>query len=53
MLIHNLNFNKTQYLEFQLKMCCNIITQINYEQNTIPNITETRFLGLLIDYVLS
>jgi hypothetical protein len=45
----NLNFRKTQYLEFRLKKCCNKMTQINYERKTIPNTTETRFLGLLID----
>jgi hypothetical protein len=29
------------------------MTQINYEQKTVPNITENRFLGLLIDDALS
>jgi hypothetical protein len=32
----NLNFNKTQYLEFRLKKYCNKMTQITYEKKTYP-----------------
>jgi hypothetical protein len=48
-----LNFNKTQYLKFQTMKGCNIVTQINYGQKIISNVTETRFLGLTIDVTLS
>jgi hypothetical protein len=48
-----LNFNKTQYVEFQSKNYYNITTQINYDQKSISNVTETKFLGLIIDDTLS
>jgi hypothetical protein len=48
-----LNFNKTQYLEFRSVKCCNTATQINYDQKIISNVTETRFLSLVIDDALS
>jgi hypothetical protein len=32
---------------------CNTVTQINYDQRSISNVTETRFLGLIIDDALS
>jgi hypothetical protein len=49
----SLNLNKTQYLEFCSINCCNTVTQINYDQKIISNVTETKFLGLTIDDVLS
>jgi hypothetical protein len=48
-----LNFNKTQYLEFRTKNYFNITTQINYDQKSLTNVTETKFLGLIIDDTLS
>jgi hypothetical protein len=48
-----LNFNKTQYVEFRYKNYYNITTQINYDQKSISNVTETKFLGLIIDSTLS
>jgi hypothetical protein len=48
-----LNFNKTQYLEFRTKNYYNATTQINYNQKSITNVMETKFLGLTIDDTLS
>jgi hypothetical protein len=48
-----LNFNKTQYLEFQTKNYYNVTTQINYNQKSITNVMETKFLGLTVDSTLS
>jgi hypothetical protein len=48
-----LNFNKTQYVEFRFKNYYNITTQINYDQKSISNVTETKFLGLITDDTLS
>jgi hypothetical protein len=48
-----LNLNKTQYLEFRSINCCNTMTQINCDQKSISNVTETNFLGLTIDDILS
>jgi hypothetical protein len=48
-----LNFNKTQYAEFKSKNYYNITTQINYNQKSISNVTQTTFLGLIIDDTLS
>jgi hypothetical protein len=33
--------------------CCNIVTQINYDRKSISNVTETRFLSLIIDDAMS
>jgi hypothetical protein len=48
-----LNFEKTQYLEFQSMKCGSTITHIIYDQKTISRGTETRFLVLIIDDALS
>jgi hypothetical protein len=48
-----LNFSKTQYLAFRSTNFCNIVTHINYDQNSIYNVSETKFLGLIIDDMLS
>jgi hypothetical protein len=48
-----LNFNKTQYVEFRTKNYYNVNTQINYDQKCITNATEIKFLGLIIDDILS
>jgi hypothetical protein len=49
----NLNFSKTQYLVFQSTNFCNIATHINYDQTSISNVSETKFLGSIIDDMLS
>jgi hypothetical protein len=48
-----LNFNETQYLEFRTKNYYNVNTQINYDQKCMTNATEIKFLGLIIDDILS
>lgn len=48
-----LNFDKTQYLEFRTKNYYNITTQIKYDHKSLTNVTETKFLGLIIDNTLS
>ena len=48
-----LNFNKTQYLEFRTKNYYNVNTHITYNQKSISNAMETRFLGLTTDDTLS
>ena len=48
-----MNFNKTHYLEFRTKNRSNSNTQINYDQKSITNATEFKFLGLVIDETLS
>jgi hypothetical protein len=44
-----LNFDKTQYMEFRTMNYYNVTTQVNYEQISLTNVTETKFLGLIID----
>jgi hypothetical protein len=48
----NLNFNKTQYLEFRCKEGHNIASQIGYDEKIISNLAETKFIGLIIDNTL-
>ena len=48
-----LNFNKTQYLEFRTKNYYNVNTHITYNQKSISNAMETKFLGLTTDDTLS
>ncbi|GFG29899.1 hypothetical protein Cfor_02255, partial [Coptotermes formosanus] len=51
--ILTLNFNKTHYLEFKTKNYYNVKTQITYDEESITNATEIKFLGLIIDDTLS
>jgi hypothetical protein len=44
-----LNFDKTQYMEFRTMNYYNVTTKVNYEQISLTNVTETKFLGLIID----
>jgi hypothetical protein len=48
-----LNFNKTQYVEFQPMNYHNVTTQISYDQTKLTNVTESKFLGLITDSTLS
>jgi hypothetical protein len=48
-----LNFDKTQYMEFRTMNYCNVTSKVKYEQISLTNITETKFLGLIIDDVLT
>jgi hypothetical protein len=49
----NLNFNKTHYLEFRSKKQCKVNVQIEHSQKFITNTSETKFLGLIIDDILT
>jgi hypothetical protein len=44
-----LNFQKTQYLEFWCMNYCNSETKIDYDEKSITNVTETKFLGPVIE----
>jgi hypothetical protein len=48
-----LNFDKTQYMEFRPMNYYNVTTKVNYEQISLTNVTETKFLGLIIDDTLT
>jgi hypothetical protein len=48
-----LNLSKTQYSAFRSTKHRNLVTHINYDQTFIPNVSETKFLGLIIDDMLS
>jgi hypothetical protein len=48
-----LNFNKTQYMKFRPINYYNVTTKVNYDQISSTNVTETKFLGLIIDYTLT
>jgi hypothetical protein len=43
-----LNFDKTQYMEFRPMNYYNVTTKVNDEQISLTNVTETKFLGLII-----
>jgi hypothetical protein len=47
-----LNFNKTQYVEFRPMNYHNVTTQISYYETKLTNVTESKFLGLIIDSTL-
>jgi hypothetical protein len=48
-----LNFDKTQYMEFRPTNYYNVTTKVNYEQISLTNVTETKFLGFIIDDTLT
>jgi hypothetical protein len=48
-----LNFSKTQYVEFRPMNYYNVTTQISYDQTKLTNMSESKFLGLIIDSTLS
>ena len=48
-----LNLSKTHYLEFRNMKQHKIKGQIHYNHNYITNATNIKFLGLIIDYLLS
>jgi hypothetical protein len=49
----NLNFSKTHYIEFRSMKHYRVNTQIHHNHNYISNVTQTNFLGLIIDDTLS
>ena len=49
----SLNFNKTHSLEFRVKHCCNVNTEIKCNQKYITKATMTKLLGLIIDDILT
>ena len=48
-----LNFNKTHYVEFRTKNYYQVKIEVKYEHKNISNSTETKFLELIIDEMLS
>jgi hypothetical protein len=48
-----LNFDKTQYMEFQSRNYYKVTSQVNHAQISLTNATETKFLGLIIDDMLA
>ena len=48
----SLKFNKTYYLEFSTKYCIDATLDINYFNNSIANVTHTKFRSLGIDDTL-
>jgi hypothetical protein len=48
-----LNFDETQYMEFRPINYYNVTTKVNYKQISLTNVTETKFLGLIIDDTLT
>jgi hypothetical protein len=47
-----LHFDKTQNMEFRI-MNYYVTTKVNYEQISLTNVTEAKFLGLIIDDTLT
>ena len=48
-----LNYNKTHYLQFNMKNSKDHDLKLNYQGNYIKSFTNTKFLGLIIDDSLS
>jgi hypothetical protein len=48
-----LNFNETYYIQFMTKNSSAININIGYDNKKIANSTSTKFLGLIIDNMLS
>jgi hypothetical protein len=48
-----LNYNKTQYVEFRPMNYYTVTTQVSYDRTKLTNVTESKFLGLIIDSTLS
>jgi hypothetical protein len=48
-----LNFDKTQYMEFRPMNYYNVTMKVNYDQISLTNVSETTFLGLIIDDTLT
>jgi len=48
-----LNYNKTHYLQFNMKNSWDYDLKLNYQGNYIKRSTNTKFLGLIIDDSLS
>jgi hypothetical protein len=48
-----LNFDKNLYMEFLSMNYYNVTTKGNYDEICLTNVTETKFLGLIIDDTLT
>jgi hypothetical protein len=51
--LHALNFNKSRYVEFRSMNYYNTTFKIAEDQIKLPKISETKFLGLIIDNTLT
>jgi len=49
----SINYNKTHYLQFNMKNINDHDLKLNYQGNYIKSSTNTKFLGLIIDDSLS
>jgi len=49
----SLNFTRTQFTNFTTKNDNQIEININYNNKFIPNFTDTKFLGLTVEYSLT
>jgi len=47
-----LNYNKTHYLQFNTKNSRDYDLKLNYWGNYVKSSTNTKFLGLIMDYSL-
>ena len=48
-----LNYNKTHYLQFNMKNSRDYVLKLNYQGNYVKRSTNTKFWGLIIDDTLS
>jgi hypothetical protein len=48
-----LNYNKTHYLQFNMKNSRGYVLKLNYRENYVNISLHTKFLGLIIDHSLS
>ena len=48
-----LNYNKTHYIQFNMKNRSEYVFKLNYQENYVNNSPHTKFLGLIIDHSLS
>jgi hypothetical protein len=47
------NYNKTHYLQFNMKNSREYVLKLNYRGNYVKSAAHTKFLGLIIDESLS
>jgi hypothetical protein len=44
-----LNFSKSKHVQSAAKSCLNTEVMVNYHNNAIPNSTEVKFLGIIVE----
>jgi len=48
-----LNYNKTHYLQFNMKNCREYVLKLNFQGNYVKSLPHAKFSGLIIDNSLS